>query len=405
VFRVFFSREITGLSVERGKTAEKYTKYTRKIQEGKDKTMQTQVNGRELVEKFWQEKMQAHPKFYARLNITKGILDFFFGGHVIPWALYKALMFSSRVADGVLMAAALWITAINVAPQFMTGLVGGADSASNLSSLSLLAFSLLPELITVAALVLTIKHIITFCKRRVWNNPAWAWATLYAIPTLTFLSMTIWTISSFVSHDGAAHITGGLLVTRCLAAWGYSFVEILFFELGRQSMVEADEKAKLRKENEDLRNTHAEEMQKLTADLEQHSADFRSQYAALSAELDAERMRNQFAEKARTSAPAPADHPQPAQQKSAPKSADQTRKKPAEKEPQDDAKVLEIGAKGAAIKKRNAKILELKAENSALSNREIAAQVGCDEKTVRLFLRKKDAEFPQNSGEYSAVNQ
>lgn len=374
-------------------------------------TTTEQVSGRELVAQFWQQKMREHPTFYARLNIAKGILDFFFGGHVIPWALYKALMFSSRVADGVLMAAALWITAINVAPQFMTGLVGGPASAANLSSLSLLSFSLLPELITVAALVLTIKHLIAFCKRREFKNPAWAWAILYAIPTLTFLSMTIWTISSFVSHDGgSANITGGLLVTRCLAAWGYSFIEILFFELGRQSMVEADEKAKLRKEIESLRNSAGEEQKNsadqigyLTAELQNQLAEFRNRYSALTAELDAEKVRSASAEKElalRNSVPVLAEFPQPEKKHSAPASAEPLRKKPAEKELRNPVKEDEISDRRAAREARNARILELKERNSALTNREIAAQVGCDEKTVRLLFR---AELPQDSGELSAV--
>lgn len=375
-----------------------------------------QIDGRELVAQFWQQKMREHPTFYARLNIAKGILEFFFGGHVIPWALYKALMFSSRVADGVLMFAALWITAINVAPQFMTGLVGGSANASTWSSLSLLSFSLLPELITVAALVITIKHIIAFCKRREASNPAWGWAILYAIPTLTFLSMTIWTISSFVSHDGgSANITGGLLVTRCLAAWGYSFVEILFFELGRQSMVEADEKAELRNEIESLRNFAAEEQQGsaeqieyLTAELQNQLAEFRSRYSALTAELDAEKLQRESAEKElalRNSAPMPAEVPHLAEKNSAPVLAEKVRNKPAEKEVRNSANADEISARRAARELRNAKILALKEENSALTNREIAAQVGCDEKTVRLLFRTVDAEIPQDSGEFSAVSQ
>lgn len=360
--------------------------------------IQTQIQGRELVARYWQELMQKYPRIFAVLNIAKGCVEFFFGGHVIPWLLYKTLIFSSRVADGVLIAAALWITAINVAPTFMTARVGGSPNADNLSSLALLAFSLLPELITVAALVLTIKHWLAFSKRPARSNPAWVWGALYAIPTLTFLCMTVWTISSFVSHNGGnAQITGWLLVVRCLAAWGYSFVEILYFELGRQAMVEADEKTKLRKENEDLRNTSAEHIQKLTADLQERNS-----------ELSALRMQNDLLEKesaARNSAPAAADNPRPAQKQSASTPADHMRKKPAEKEPRNTTNVLEIGAKRAAIETRNAKIQELKTNNPALSNREIAAQVGCDEKTVRLFLRKNDAEFPQANPEHSAVNE
>lgn len=384
---------------------------------------QIQTSGRELVEKFWQDQMEAHPRIFAVLNIVKEILVFFFGGHVIPWFLFTMLTFSSRVADGILMGAAIWITAINVSPTFMTGFVGGPVQADNLSSLSLLSFSLLPELITVAALVITIKHIITFCKRRELNNFAWLWATLYAIPTGTFLTMTIWTITTFVTKGQAGQITGALLVVRCLAAWGYSFVEILYFALGKDAMIEADDKSKLQKSlnevAENLKNAtaeldaekvqSAESLQKITAELERERAEFRSQLSALVAELDVERLRKMSAEReleARNSASTSAEDPQQPAKSSAPTPAEKMRNASAEKEVRNSGKVLEMGDRRAAIETRNAKILKVRNENSALSNRDIAAEIGCDEKTVRMFLRKIDeakaAELPQISHTNSA---
>lgn len=359
--------------------------------------MDTQINGRELVAQFWQEKMRAHPTFYARLNITKGIFEFFFGGHVIPWALYKLLMFSSRVADGVLMAAALWITAINVAPAFMTGLAGGSTNASNLSALSLLAFSLLPELITVAALVITIKHIITFCKRRTWSNPAWAWATLYAIPTLTFLNMTIWTISSFVSHDGAAHITGGLLVTRCLAAWGYSFVEILYFELGRQSMVEADEKAKLRAENADLRNASAEVSQQrdaLTQQVDALTQKIQEQADALA--------RSVHVTQADVHDALP-DAPKPTKN-DAPKKASRDASKPTTQNKKDASGKIVDMSQGSAL---HEKIHQMLDKDASLSGYELAKLAGCSEPTARRvktrYLKMRQDASPDAQNDASAM--
>jgi hypothetical protein len=66
----------------------------------------------------------------------------------------------------------------------------------------------------------------------------WVWAVAYTLPTVIFLGMTIYTITSFVtfevSHAGESFTaTGNMLVIRCLAGWGYGTVQMLFVRLGK----------------------------------------------------------------------------------------------------------------------------------------------------------------------------
>jgi signal transduction histidine kinase len=60
---------------------------------------------------------------------------------------------------------------------------------------------------------------------------------LYSIPTLSFIIMTIVTISSFVSAhgSGAVHATGLALVIRCLSGWFFGVIELLYASLGKNS--------------------------------------------------------------------------------------------------------------------------------------------------------------------------
>lgn len=150
----------------------------------------------------------------------------------------------------------------------------------------------------------------------------------------------------------------------------------------------------------------AEQVEYLTAELQTQLAEFRSRYSALAAELDAERVRREAAEHAlalRNAAPAPAEVPQQGQKQAAPVPAESARKKPAEKEARNAVKPDEVSARRAEREKRNETIRALKAEHPAMTNRQIAEKVGCDEKTVRLFFRTQDADIPQSGAEQSAV--
>lgn len=185
---------------------------------------------------FWDKTMEAHPRFAGVLAIIGAVLEFFIGGHFIVAIAHKIIIVSGRVAESVLLGAALWITAINIANSYITQLVGGGN-VSTWNAWALLAFSLLPEVIVFAAIVTTFEHWLRFARDRRWANPAWVWGLLYLIPTATFIGMTLYTIGSFVSRSGVAdQITGGAIVVRCFAGWFYCLVEIVYLSLGRKGI-------------------------------------------------------------------------------------------------------------------------------------------------------------------------
>jgi hypothetical protein len=185
---------------------------------------------------FWDGLMEKHPNLHGILSITGSVLGFFLNGHAVVKAGHWVVMTAGRIAETALLFATLWITAVNIAPDFITQLAGGAGHVSTLNALSLMAFSLLPEIIVFSAIVITYEHWQRFFRDRRASNPAWVWGSLYTLPTGTFLIMTVVTLGSFVSRDGAAaHITGVAIVIRCLAGWFYALVELIYITLGKRT--------------------------------------------------------------------------------------------------------------------------------------------------------------------------
>jgi len=189
-----------------------------------------------VARQFWDEQMEKHPKFHGTLSITGEVAGFFLNGHAIVKAGHWVIVTSGRIAETALLFATLWITAANIAPNFTTVIVGGANSVSTIDALALMAFSLLPEVIVFSAIIITYEHWQRFFRDQRASNPAWAWGTLYTLPTGTFIGMTIYTLCSFVSNHGAiAQITGLAIVIRCLAGWFYALIELVYITLGRRT--------------------------------------------------------------------------------------------------------------------------------------------------------------------------
>jgi len=197
---------------------------------------QTQTTEQSTARQFWDEQMERHPKFHGTLSIIGEAADFFLNGHAVVKAGHWVIVTSGRIAETALLFATLWITAINVAPNFITQIAGGTTNVNTLNALSLMAFSLLPEIIVFSAIIITYEHWQRFFRDRKANNPAWIWGCLYTLPTSTFLIMTVVTLGSFVSRDGAiAQITGLAIVIRCLAGWFYALIELVYITLGKRT--------------------------------------------------------------------------------------------------------------------------------------------------------------------------
>src|SRR5437762_5241472 len=156
---------------------------------------------------------------------------------IVRWMVTTA----GNIAESAFLLATVYVTTNTVAHPLVTWILQ-AKTIMTLNQTRTMAFIVLPELIIASAMKTTFDH-----WKLVWRSPkridAWIWACSYTIPTLVFLVMTILTISTFVNFEAVnatpPQATGGMLVTRCLAGWGYGMVQILFVSIGKQGYVEA----------------------------------------------------------------------------------------------------------------------------------------------------------------------
>lgn len=181
-------------------------------------------------------KYRAVKVVYCLYQLVANVIGYFVNGHAIVDLGHKIVLVAGRIAESALLGATLWVTAHYVAHDFMETMVGGNGNANTLSSLSTLAFSLLPEVIVFSAIVITYEHWHNFFRDRRWLNPSWVWAALYTVPTCTFVTMTVIVLCSFaVDGPHTPQATGQALVIRYLAGWAYSIIGLIYSRIGKRS--------------------------------------------------------------------------------------------------------------------------------------------------------------------------
>jgi hypothetical protein len=143
-------------------------------------------------------------------------------GHIIVDLGHWVVVTAGHIAETAMLFATLWVTATNVAPKLTNPL----PIAPTLSSISLMVFSLLPEIILFSAIITSYQYWYAAIRQK--NPQGWMWAVLFTLPTLIFFVMTVVTISSFAGTGGdVQQATGGALVVRCLAGWFYALISLI----------------------------------------------------------------------------------------------------------------------------------------------------------------------------------
>lgn len=196
--------------------------------------------------------LERHPRINAWLTAIGDALHYVFtGGWVIDvtrWLIDTG----GNIAESAFVLATVYVTINTVAHLLVTWLLPD-KIITTLNQISIIAFSVLPELIVVSAMAVCFDHwrMVATTKR----VDTWVWAIAYSVPTSVFLGMTIYTITSFVSFEvantvavhhmvngklvtdfvqvGSYTATGPMLVTRCLAGWSYGTIQMLFVKLGK----------------------------------------------------------------------------------------------------------------------------------------------------------------------------
>jgi len=175
---------------------------------------------------------ERHPMLTRGARTALAAFYYTVNGHIIVDFGRWLILYCGRVSETAMLLATLWVTGTFVAPD-LTNKLGA--TALTLSSLSLIAFSLLPEVILFSAIITTYQHWQNVYQSEHRAGPV-TWAVLYTLPTAMFFGMTVYTICSFVGEHG--HIqqaTGAALVLRCLAGWFYSLVGLIHAGINKRS--------------------------------------------------------------------------------------------------------------------------------------------------------------------------
>lgn len=166
---------------------------------------------------------------------ASSFLHFILSGQVIVSFVRWLVTTGGNVAESAFLLATLWVTINNVAHLIVTWILP-ASVIQVLNQISVIAFSVLPELIIFAAIKITFDHWRLFFRSK--EKMSLAWAIAYTPFTICFAVMTVLVLSSFVSVQATADVspqaTGAMLVIRCLAGWGYGVIQMLFASIGRQ---------------------------------------------------------------------------------------------------------------------------------------------------------------------------
>lgn len=181
------------------------------------------------TQRFLHAKMERHQNVSGSLATLRSIVSYFTTGEFIVDLGHWVVLTSGRIAETALLFATLWVTFVNVTPETASKL--GAATVTSATALAMMAFSLLPEVILFSAIVACYKHWLAVVQHKKAGRSIIGdtiWASLYTLPTLAFVGMTVYTITSFTASQG--HVdqsTGMALAIRCLAGWSYSLIGLI----------------------------------------------------------------------------------------------------------------------------------------------------------------------------------
>lgn len=155
---------------------------------------------------------------------------YIFGGHVILAAGQAVASVGARIAATALFFASLWVAGESTVHPFMAAIVRHIPflTTDMLDNLALTAFTWLPEIIVLEALLKTVFFAIDLAKgqRRIWSS---VWCAIYAPLTSVFIWIAISTFLSYIQADTAAtHTDKQALLIRALMAWIYATIELAY---------------------------------------------------------------------------------------------------------------------------------------------------------------------------------
>jgi hypothetical protein len=157
-----------------------------------------------------------------------------FFSDLITWSWTKRLLHwiiisAGTMSECVFLIASIWMS-INSSVHPFVLLIMSEAMTEHLSQLATAAYVALPEAILGLAFVTTLSHIRLIVYNR-HDKAAWVWASMYGIPTIIFLLLSLITLGYSVA-DVNFLMPEPLVVTRAIAAFWFSFTSLLHTQVG-----------------------------------------------------------------------------------------------------------------------------------------------------------------------------
>lgn len=146
-----------------------------------------------------------------------------------------------KIAESAFLLATTYVIVNLVAHKLVLWLVfSDTNVIDTFNQVSMIAFSVLPELIAIPALVRSYQQWrYLFLTRRL---DFFVWAVLFSAPTIVFVAMTIITINGFVSLESTGQIyslSPDSLHWRVISGWSYGCFSMLYAKIGQGSITKA----------------------------------------------------------------------------------------------------------------------------------------------------------------------
>jgi hypothetical protein len=155
-------------------------------------------------------------------------------GQFIVDFVRELVKIAGNVSESAFLLATVYVTINNVA-HLLVSWIFPSTWISVANQMSVIAFSVLPELIVASAILTCYDH--WYCYSQTKSKGPLMWALAYTLPTSVFAVMTVVTLTSFVSVEATTNIsptaTGLSLVVRCLAGWSYALTQMIYCQRGK----------------------------------------------------------------------------------------------------------------------------------------------------------------------------
>lgn len=227
------------------------------------------------------------PKISApKMDLTKAFK------YVFTWQWTKQLLYwlifsAGTMSECAFLIASVWMS-INSSVHQLVHLFMPDSIAINISTFASAAYVALPEMIVGLACLTVIAHGRTFLYTKDYR--AAIWTTLFFLPTLIFIGLSIFTLANSVQNTSYT-VPTFWVVTRALAGYSYAFLSLIYAEIGKAQ--EADRLAdkdrtieQMGEERDVLCETFEQEKNIMIETFEQEAETLNEQINLLTAELN-----------------------------------------------------------------------------------------------------------------------